>query len=66
MPFGRQPLVVPEGARYETDQKVARLEFEEEGVDTFVVLHFEAPVTGRPTCLRAPITREIHDTHSGG
>ena len=61
MPFGREPLLVPEGMRSETDRKVERLEFEEDVDNTFVVLHFEAPMTGRATNIRVPITREVYD-----
>ena len=43
MSFGRTPLPVPEATHYETNQKVERLEFEEDGGGTFIVLHFEAP-----------------------
>ena len=65
MPFAKTPLSVPEGGCYETDQKVERLDFAEEDGDTFIVLHFEAPVTGRSASIRAPIAREIYDAYTG-
>ena len=64
MSFGRTPLPVPEATHYETNQKVERLEFEEDGGGTFIVLHFEAPVTGRATSIRAPITREACEAYA--
>ena len=54
MSFGSTPLPVAEGAHYETDQKVERLDFDDDGGGTFIVLHFEAPVTGRATSIRRP------------
>ena len=61
MSFGPTPLSVPEGTQYETDRQVERLEFEEDGGATFIILHFEAPLTGRATSIRAPITQAAYE-----
>ena len=63
MPFSRTPLSVPEGADCETTAKAERLDFEEEGGGVFIVLHFEAPATGRPARIRVPITRAVYNTY---
>lgn len=64
MSFGPTPLPVAEGTQYETDRQVERLEFEEDGGGTFIILHFEAPMTGRATSIRAPIAREVYEAHT--
>ena len=64
MSFGPTPLPVPEGTQYETDRKVERLEFAEDGGGPFVILHFEAPLTGRATSIRAPIARDPYEAHA--
>ena len=63
MSFGRTPLPIPEGAHYETDQKVERLDFEDEGGGIFIVLHFEPRVVGRATSVRAPITQATYEAY---
>lgn len=64
MPFATTPLSVPEGTQYETDRKVERLEFGEDAAGAFIVLHFEAPLYGRPTSIRAPITQAAYEAHA--
>ena len=64
MSFGPTPLPVPEGTQYETDRKVERLDFGEDAGGTFVILHFEPPLTGRPTTIRAPITRDACEAYA--
>lgn len=64
MSFASTPLPVPEGTRYETDRQVERLEFEDGPGGMFVILHFEAPLTGRVTSIRAPITRDVCEPYA--
>ena len=64
MSFGSTPLPVPEATKYETDRQVERLEFREDGGGTFVILHFEAPLTGRATSIRAPITQAAYEAYA--
>ena len=64
MSFGRTPLPVPEGTQYETDRQVERLEFGEDDGGTFVILHIDAPMVGRATSIRAPITRDAYEAYA--
>ena len=65
MSFGPYPLAIAEGGPYEIPRTVERVEYVKDGDSTFIVLHLKSETGGRSTSIRAPITREVYEAHTG-
>ena len=63
MSLGDTPCVIAQGGRYEIEQIAERLDFNEDGDGTFIVLHFARETANPAPRLRVRVTRDIYEKY---